>query len=541
MSILNAIYNIGGIKKGIMKLLALGLCFALIPVYLHAAPQSPGAMLGAYIPPTNNYTDSILAFDAAANFSHTHTLIFCDFTYNFEGWPYLLEQMRDAGKIPIITWQPGIAGSPDPSFSNASFLTGAHDADIIKMSSQIRRFVESSTDDIETKVYIRFAHEPNIRSAPAWPGHPWNGQDAEMYKYMFRYVHDLFYKTLGGAGEHVVWTWSVNYMNDGIGYDTFSNWKNLFPGKQYVDMVGLSGLNYGDHPTAGPGYAVGMEWLYMPILRDMMAGSYGESGAYSIAKEVADETGVKAQGIFEFGTVGGSEEKMGETFSSIPKPQWILQAYDSIRTKEEFRYVRLVIWYNDIATSGGLLSDFRAATNPYRNEQPVPARWTQAYRDAIHGAPYFLEEPLSIPEMTPDGYYKPASLIEPADYPQHELWLNTMANGIIKRGDTLSVMYAIYPARSGPKSCDVYLAATTPDGLWYIYLPSGRWTRLGAKPIAVVKGLGVASESRGVAFNIGTQNLGYGHYRLYSILVPPGTSPMRGGPDLKISDFYLTP
>lgn len=520
--------------------------FGMAAAACFAQPQSPGVMLGAFIPATNDYTETILAFDQNTDFRHTHTLLFCDFVYDFEQWPYLLEQVRAAGKIPIITWQPGVNGGPHASFSNYSFIRGDHDAGIIKMAMQIKNFVESSPPMDGPVVYMRFAHEPNIRASAAWPGYEWNNQSIDEYIEMFRYVHDLFYSVLGDAGERVVWTWSVNYMNDGTGYDTFSNWKNLYPGDRYVHMIGLSGLNYGDHPTAGPGYSVSVTWLYMPVLRDMMAGGYSGAGAGAMLRELAAVSGGKPQGIFEFGTVGASFERMGETYSTIPKPQWILQGYDAIRTMEEFLYVRLVIWYNDIATTSGLLSDFRVAQNPHRDENPVPPSWTQAYRDAIHGVPFFLEQPLTLEEMTPDGFYIPQSLITRSGYPQHELWLNVLKGGTLQRGSILSATYFLYPSINAtpqnPDMCDIYLVARIPNGRFYSFVPPGRWVPFNAatqKPTPAVKNFGVRRESRGMAFTLGTQGLPLGQYTIYSILVPPGADPRRGGPDMKISTFYI--
>ncbi len=515
-------------------------------------PESPGVMLGAYIPATVTYTDTILAFDENTEFDHTHTLMFCRFDYDFDGYPQLLDQIRDAGKIPIVTWQPGVSGVPDPSFSNSSFLNGDHDLGIISMAYSIKGFIERSENDSGIEIYIRFAHEPNISSAPAWPGHQWNNQSTQDYIDMFRYVHDLFYEVLGDLGDRVVWTWSVNYLGSAEGLDTYSNWKNLYPGDDYVDMVGLSGLNYGDHPTAGPGYSVTVQWLYMPILREMMAGGYvGGARVGETLRELASISGGKPQGIFEFGSVGGFPGSRSlSTYSTIPKEDWILQGYDSIREMVEFNYVRLIIWYNGIATSGGYLSDFRVSQNPGREEGPVPESWTQAYRDAIRGGggTFFLEEPLTLEEMTPGEFYQAPSLITEKGYPQHEFWLSVYPGGELQRGAGLVATYFLYPSAgatpTNPDVCDGYVAVKIPGGKFYAFVPPASWVPFslgGEAPQPAVKNFHVKRQSSATAFSMTLgSNLPAGTYKFYSILVPPGADPRNGGPDLKTTTFVLT-
>ena len=248
-------------------------CGALLMAACGAARAAdPGIMLGVYLS-SQQYEDALQGFDEAAGKTHTHVMYFVP----FEGYPNLAQFLNTLGKmkkVPVICWQSGDDGKPDRSYSNQSFIDGEHDEDIEKMAGVVKKFLD---DHRSLPVYIRWAHEANIRSAPAWPGHPWNNRSAAQYIGMFQHVHDTFFKKLdaGSARARVVWVWSPNYENAAEGHDSYSDWKNLYPGDRYVDMTGLSGLNYGDHPTAGPGFPVTVQWLYLPILRDMMAGEYG--------------------------------------------------------------------------------------------------------------------------------------------------------------------------------------------------------------------------------------------------------------------------
>ncbi|MEI6633416.1 MAG: hypothetical protein WCP22_06295 [Chlamydiota bacterium] len=532
-----------------MKLRAL---LAVLPLFALSAPAAPppgpGIMLGAFIPATWEYDEDILAFDEATGRSHTHVMIFCAFDYNFEGGPFLLDKVGRTGKSPIICWQSGVEGVPDERFSNISFINGGHDDGIIAMAQQVRNFVRKYP---ALPVYIRWAHEANIKPAPAWPGHPWNNGSIEEYVGMFRHVHDLFYAQLSPeeAGR-VVWTWSVNYFGSAEGLETYSNWKNLYPGDAYVDMTGLSGLNYGDHPTAGPGFSVTVQWLYLPILRDMMAGDYrrDRAGGASPA-ELARVSGGKPQGIFEFGSVdarrrGEGRGAMPGAFSDIPKEDWITQGYDALAHTGEFGFVRLVVMYNDIATSGGYLCDFRVSRNPNRaGEGPVPGSVTQAYRDAIRDSRY-LDTLLPLEDIQPGDFYHAGSIPAPASHPQHEFWLSPPPGGTIRRGSTVTAAFFLYPPAGGAGKADAYVAARIPTGEFYAFVYPAGWRRFdpsrGGRPPAAARGVNIVREVQATAF---IQPMGggvpAGTYTLYSILVPPGADPLKLGPDLRTTDFSL--
>ncbi|MDD5555925.1 MAG: glycosyl hydrolase [bacterium] len=533
-----------GIFRGTAALLSLAA--ALLSPSLSAAPERPGIMLGAFIPATWEYDEDIEAFDEAAGRSHTHIMIFCHFKYDFWEGPFLLEKVGEKEKSPVICWQSGdIEGRPHPDYSNASFIRGEHDAVIKDMAQQVKRFI----DRFGLPVYIRWAHEPNIKSSPAWPGHKWNNRSVEEYIQMFRHVHTVFHKELDEATrEKVVWTWSVNYFGSREGLDTYSDWKRLYPGDDFVDMTGLSGLNYGDHPTAGPRFPVTVQWLYLPILRDMMAGEYG--GGVPL-RDMARLTGGKPQGIFEFGSVdngpsyaGELARSMPEYFSAIPKADWIRQGYDALANTEEFAFVRLVLWYNDIATSDDVLSDYRVSRNPNRKgEGEVPEHVTRAYREAIRD-PVFLDAPLTLEEMTPGGFHRARSMPVPRTYPQHEFWPSVRDGGTLRRGETLSAAYFLHPPSAGGRSrCDAYVAARLPAGDLFAFVPPSRWipfTLSGGSVPAARKGLDVTGESRGMAFVMRPgEGLPSGSYTIYSILVPPGADPRGGGPDLRESRFSL--
>ncbi len=527
----------------------LPLCSLLLATL--AAPafpaEGPGIMLGAFIPATWKYDEDIRAFDEAAGRSHTHIMLFCAFEYDFEGGPRLLDKVGRCGKSPVICWQSGLNGKPDPAFSNRSFIDGRHDDGIRAMARQVGKFVAKYPS---LPVYIRWAHEANIEPAPAWPGHPWNHNSIEEYVRMFRHVHDLFYAQLDAEQrKRVVWTWSVNYLGSAEGMETYSNWKNLYPGDDVVDMTGLSGLNYGDHPTAGPGFPVTVQWLYLPILREMMAGDYRRGRGVSPV-ELARVSNGKPQGIFEFGSVetrgrGAGRAGMPPAFSDIPKEDWIRQGYDSLAKMEEFGFVRLAVIYNDIATSGGYWCDFRVSRNPNREgEGPVPWSVTSAYREAI-ADPRFIEENLPPPAIEPGDFRRSDSIPPAASHPQHEFWLSPPPGGSVGRGETVAAAFFLHPPAGGEGTADAYVAARIPTGEYYAFVHPGEWRGFdparGGRPPAAARRVKIAREIRANAFiQRMDEGLPAGTYTFHSILVPPGADPLRLGPDLKTTGFILT-
>jgi hypothetical protein len=163
------------------------------------------------------------------------------------------------GMLPFLTWElrpkadmgPGGAENLRPGYSLAEIAGGSLDP-------YLRRYAH----DVATlglPVAIRLDHEMN----GAW--YPWsvytgvNGRDgrtgAEWYQLMWRHVHDVF--TKAGA-TNVLWVWSPNII-------TFarSDFRNFYPGDDYVDWIGLSG--YYRRTTETPDFAT----TYGPALRKL--------------------------------------------------------------------------------------------------------------------------------------------------------------------------------------------------------------------------------------------------------------------------------
>jgi hypothetical protein len=137
------------------------------------------------------------------------------------------------GGVPEITWEPWDARRPiharQPAFSLRSIARGRHDALIRRWARALAAY--------GGPVRLRFAHEMN----GTW--YPWSeGVSANRrgdYVRAWRHVHDLF--AAEGADE-VIWVWSAVAGRPLRG----------FPGRAYVDALGVSGFVGGPHLRRRP-------------------------------------------------------------------------------------------------------------------------------------------------------------------------------------------------------------------------------------------------------------------------------------------------
>jgi hypothetical protein len=163
------------------------------------------------------------------------------------------------GMLPFLTWElrpkadmgPGGAENLRPGWSLAEIATGSQDVLLNRYAHAVAA--------LGLPIAIRMDHEMN----GAW--YPWsvytsvNGRDqktgAEWYQLMWQHVHDLFVQA---GATNVIWVWSPNII-------TFarSDFRDFYPGDDYVDWIGLSG--YYRRTTEIPTF----DTTYGPTLRKL--------------------------------------------------------------------------------------------------------------------------------------------------------------------------------------------------------------------------------------------------------------------------------
>lgn len=138
-----------------------------------------------------------------------------------------LDFVVNRGAMPLVTWEPWIAGSGvlQPGYTLARIAAGDFDPYISQWGAALAAWGKP--------LMLRFAHEMN----GDW--YPWceavNGNQPGDYVAAWRHVHSLV-KAAGAA--NVNWVWAPN---GGGSVDPAL----LYPGDAYVDTVGLDAYNWG--------------------------------------------------------------------------------------------------------------------------------------------------------------------------------------------------------------------------------------------------------------------------------------------------------
>jgi hypothetical protein len=116
---------------------------------------------------------------------------------------------------------------------------------------------------------IRLDHEMNGSWYP-WSedngkGKPINGNRVGDYAKMWQHVHDIFEQE--GANSLVVWVWAPNIINNlSASHKASSYLDGLYPGENYVDVVGLSGYL---RPAYKPENDFSFDYTFGPSLKEL--------------------------------------------------------------------------------------------------------------------------------------------------------------------------------------------------------------------------------------------------------------------------------
>jgi mannan endo-1,4-beta-mannosidase len=143
-------------------------------------------------------------------------------------------------------WDPDGSHTRQPQYTLASIINGDHDDYIDMFASSIKQF--------PAPVTIRLMHEMNGNWYP-W-GTQVNGNRPAQFVGAWQHVHDRF---TGLGVTNVQWMWAPNAV-----YTGGATLAPLYPGDAYVDAVGVSNYNWGDHHRDG----FATQWLTFDALFD---------------------------------------------------------------------------------------------------------------------------------------------------------------------------------------------------------------------------------------------------------------------------------
>ncbi len=148
----------------------------------------------------------------------------------YQGWNVslvnraALQAVVNAGAVPMVTWDPQI-GSQGVSFSAIS--AGRYDSYLAAAARAAKAWGRP--------LYIRLAHEMNVRGSPFGPGR--EGNTARAFVLAWHHVLSIFRRY---RATNVSWVWSPNVDCEGR-----CPFTAFFPGNSWVNWVALDGYNYG--------------------------------------------------------------------------------------------------------------------------------------------------------------------------------------------------------------------------------------------------------------------------------------------------------
>lgn len=283
-------------------------------------------LFGVHLRPTNTYASAISDYARDIGIAPKIVMYFQPWrTANgscstFNEYPYLPGSIADAGAIPMISWEPhqdGMGSQNAVDFSYARILSGAHDACIQQTAQDIRAFGKP--------VMIRFAHEMNGQSN-TWTGII-NDNNPTGYVQVFRKVVDMFREE---GATNARFLWSPDHASPPEVASPSSEIRNYYPGDGYVDLIGVSGYNWGSDPLRGGGWVTG-EQVFKNFLQTMVRTYPG-----------------KPIIITEIGSVPG--------YDAFSRSEWYTDALRYFASRPE---IKGIVWFNDFAFAQTDQADFR--------------------------------------------------------------------------------------------------------------------------------------------------------------------------------------
>ncbi len=262
-------------------------------------------LLGVY---DNNYLssfDNILKFDKMLKEPLSLIQIYVAWgDKENEKFPMLYAKaIYDLGSTPMITWEPWL-NDFDREEHNLPKTADANKSGMAAVAKgEYDFYIKAWAEDLKNfghNVFIRLGHEMNDPYR-----YPWGPQNNKPEEFIAAWQHVItVFRKLGV--HNVLWVWAPQ--------PSYLHYKEYFPGKNYVDWVGVGALNYG---TVAP-------WSKWWTFKEIFGNYYDSLNVFK-----------KPLMITEMGslTVGGKRDA------------WFKNAFDSL--PEKYPDLRAVLFFND--------------------------------------------------------------------------------------------------------------------------------------------------------------------------------------------------
>ena len=145
--------------------------------------------------------------------------------------------------IPVLSWEPMfIDDEQERTISAESILAGNYDKYITNFAQEARQ--------LKQPLVIRFAHEMNLKRYHWGTSiNEYGSKNPDLYKKMFQRVVKIFRKE---KADLVLWAFCPNSESVPSPQQEEAKWNtisNYFPGRNFVDLLGLDGYNWGNSRT----------------------------------------------------------------------------------------------------------------------------------------------------------------------------------------------------------------------------------------------------------------------------------------------------
>ncbi|MGV8812605.1 MAG: glycosyltransferase family 2 protein [Gelidibacter sp.] len=208
----------------------------------------------------------------------------------------LIATIYDQKSMPVITWEPWLN-------TFGSEINGQHVYDLIENGYFDNYFVRFANKlrEINKPIFLRFAHEFDN---PFYPWYMYGNTAPEKFKSAWIHTYEIFKKE---GADNVIWIWNPWKSK---------NINSYYPGKAYVDWIGVNILNYGKLNADGKWQE--FDSLYMPF--------------HNKFKKLPSTPVI----ISEFGSLKNDSNEISSN--------WIDNAVTSIET--DFKEIKSIIYFN---------------------------------------------------------------------------------------------------------------------------------------------------------------------------------------------------